>query len=144
VVTAPEQLREQLRDLSLSTLVHACTRFRPGAALADPCTATKTPLRSLARRYEALTAEITETDKALRELVAAAAPTLLGLPGVGVEVAGQLLVTAGDDPDRLRSEGAFAQRVVSHRWRPAPGAPSGTGSTAAATEAPTTPSTPSS
>jgi transposase len=89
--------------------VHTCARFRPGSALADPAVATKAALRSLARRYEMLTAEITDADKALRELVAAAAPTLLELPGVGVEVAGQLLVTAGDNPGRLRSEGAFAQ-----------------------------------
>jgi transposase len=109
VVTAPEQLREQLRDLGLSTLVDTCARFRPGTGLADPSTATKAALRSLARRYQALTAEITEADKALADLVTAAAPKLLELPGVGVEVAGQLLVTAGDNPGRLRSEGAFAQ-----------------------------------
>jgi len=109
VVTAPEQLREHLRGLGLSALVHACARFRPGSTLADPAVATKAALRSLARRYEMLTAEITDADKALRELVAAAAPTLLELSGVGVEVAGQLLVTAGDNPGRLRSEGAFAQ-----------------------------------
>jgi len=41
-------------------------------------------------------------------LVAAAAARLLALPGVGPEVAGQILVTAGDNPDRLRSEAAFA------------------------------------
>jgi transposase len=109
MVTAPEQLREHLRDLSLSTLVRTCVRFRPGIALRDPSTATKTALRSLARRYEALTAEITEADKALADLVTTTAPKLLELPGVGVEVAGQLLVTAGDNPDRLRSEGAFAR-----------------------------------
>jgi hypothetical protein len=43
------------------------------------------------------------------ERITAAAPELLELPRVGVEVTGQLLVTAGDNPERLRSEGAFAQ-----------------------------------
>ena len=38
----------------------------------------------------------------------AAAPRLIAMPGVGTEVAGQLLITAGDNPDRLRSEAAFA------------------------------------
>jgi transposase len=109
LVTAPEHLREQLRDLSLSALVHTCVRFRPGTTLADPAVATKTALRMLARRFETLTAEITEADKALAHLVTAAAPKLLDLPGVGVEVAGQMLVTAGDNPGRLRSEGAFAR-----------------------------------
>ncbi|MFJ3026007.1 transposase [Streptomyces tendae] len=37
-----------------------------------------------------------------------AAPSLVALPGVGVETAGQLLITAGDNPDRLRSEASFA------------------------------------
>src|SRR4029453_5311804 len=43
-----------------------------------------------------------------QELVTSAAPALLALPGGGVETAGQLLVTAGDNPQRLRSEAAFA------------------------------------
>jgi transposase len=41
--------------------------------------------------------------------VSAVAPHLIALPGVGVDTAGQLLVTAGDNPDRLRSEAAFAR-----------------------------------
>ncbi len=32
----------------------------------------------------------------------------MALPGVGPEVAGQLLTTLGDNPERLRSEAAFA------------------------------------
>jgi transposase len=47
-------------------------------------------------------------DLQLQELVTSAAPALMALPGVGVETAGQLLVTAGDNPQRLRSEAAFA------------------------------------
>jgi transposase len=46
----------------------------------------------------------------------AAAPQLIALPGIGVDTAGQLLVTAGDNPDRLRSEAAFARL-----WGVAPG-----------------------
>jgi hypothetical protein len=49
-------------------------------------------------------AEIDDLDMLLTPLVTAAAPGLLALPGVGVETAGQLLVTAGDNRDRLRSE----------------------------------------
>ena len=41
-------------------------------------------------------------------MVTGAAPALLALPGVGIEVAGQLLTTAGDNPDRLHSEAAIA------------------------------------
>ena len=55
----------------------------------------KTALRALARRWQALQAEIDDLDTQLAPLVTAAAPELLSLPGVGVETAGQLLVTAG-------------------------------------------------
>ena len=65
-------------------------------------------LRALARRHQHLTVEITELDTLIAPLVAAINPALLALTGVGADVAGQLLVTAGDNPDRLRSEAAFA------------------------------------
>jgi len=108
LVTGPAGLREQLRALSVTALVITCARLRPTADLADPEQATKTALRRLARRYQYLSEEIAEADGQLRTLVAAAAPRLLALPGVGPEVAGQILTTAGDNSDRLRSEAAFA------------------------------------
>ena len=108
LVTAPVDLREQLRHLTTTTLVAACARLRPTGDIADPEQATKTALRRLARRHQHLSEEITGADTDLRTLVAAAAARLLALPGVGTEVAGQILVTAGDNPDRLRSEAAFA------------------------------------
>jgi transposase len=108
LVTAPAELREQLRGLSAGALIRTCVRLRPGADAVDPGTSTKMALRMLARRYEALTAEIAEVDKTLAALVKTVAPKLLEAPGVGVEVAGQLLVTAGDNPERLRSEASFA------------------------------------
>ena len=67
-----------------------------------------TALRILARRWQALQAEIDELDTQLGVLVTAAAPQLLALPGVGVDTAGQLLVTAGENHDRLTREAAFA------------------------------------
>ena len=108
IVTAPVDLREQLRHLTTTTLVAACARLRPTGDIADPEQATKTALRRLARRHQHLSEEITAADTDLRTLVTAAAARLLALPGVGTEVAGQILVTAGDNPDRLRSEAAFA------------------------------------
>ena len=71
--------------------------------------ATEFTLRSIARRYQHLSGEITDLDARLEPLVRQAAPaSLLARPGVGIDVAGQLLVTAGDNPDRLRSPAAFA------------------------------------
>jgi transposase len=88
--------------------VATCAEFGPGN-LAIPSEATKFSLRSLARRYHHLTAEITELDTQLETLVRQAAPpSLLARPGVGIDVAGQLLVTAGDNPGRLHSAAAFA------------------------------------
>jgi transposase len=108
LVSAPSDLREPLRPLGTTALVAACARLRPRPDLEDPREATKLALRRLARRCQTLTEEITDVDHHLKDLVAVAAPELLELTGVGVEVAGQMLVTAGDNRDRLRSEAAFA------------------------------------
>jgi transposase len=108
IVTGPTELRQQLRDLTGGILIDTCARMRPTGDLADPIQATKAALRRLARRHQQLSAEIRELDAELAPLVTTTAPALLALPGVGIEVAGQLLVTAGDNPERLRSEAAFA------------------------------------
>lgn len=107
VSTAPDVLRDDLRVLRLDRLVETAARFRP-ADPTDPVQATKTALRSIARRYQHLSAELDDLDAILDPLVAQTAPNLVALNGVGTDVAGQLLVTAGDNPDRLRSEAAFA------------------------------------
>ncbi len=101
-------MREQLRALTTTSLISICARRRPHGDKANPEHATKTALRRLARRHQYLREEIGEADAELLALVTAAAPRLIALPGVGPEVAGQLLTTLGDNPDRLHSEAAFA------------------------------------
>lgn len=109
IVTALESLRAQLRGLTDRQLVEACARLRPDRTRAgDPATATKIALRSLARRHHALTTEIDDLDELLGPLVADINPGLLALKGVGADVAGQLLVTAGENTDRLTSDAALA------------------------------------
>ena len=108
LVTRPAELREQMKPLGTAALIRTLSLLRPGTALASPVAATKIALRSLARRHIALAEEIKGLDVALAELTATAAPGLLAKTGVGAEVAGQLLVTAGDNPERLRSEASFA------------------------------------
>ncbi len=108
VVTAPEGLRRRLRGLSTKALVATAVRLRPGESLGNPEEATKFALRSVARRYRSLSEEITELDVQLGWLVARVAPALVALPGVGTDHAATLLVTAGDNPERLRSEASFA------------------------------------
>lgn len=107
-ITAPDPLREQLAGLKGKTLVDVCAGLRPAADLTDPMQATKRALRRLARRCQQLATEIAEADDDLQALTAQVAPDLLRRYGVGVDVAGQLLVTAGDNPDRLRSDASFA------------------------------------
>jgi len=70
--------------------------------------AAKLALKGLAIRYRQLSAEIDALDVHLGQLVAAAAPALLAVKGVGTDIAGALLVAAGDNPERLHSEAAFA------------------------------------
>jgi transposase len=110
LVTAPPGLREHLRYLKTPALMKTCTRLRYPAtgSLDDPASAIVVVLRRLARRYEYLTAEIRAADAELRPLITTAAPQMLTQLGVGLEVTGQLLTTVGDNPDRLRSEAAFA------------------------------------
>src|SRR5215217_3566693 len=107
-VTAPEHLLKRLRGLSTKELVSVAARFRPGNDPEDVEAATRFALRSVARRYEVLSEEIAELDAHLDRLVAQAAPELVSLPGIGTDSAATLLIVAGDNPQRLRSEASFA------------------------------------
>ncbi|HET9519229.1 MAG TPA: IS110 family transposase [Actinoplanes sp.] len=109
IVTAPDELRTRLRGLGANELIGTCASLRPDRTdAATPATAVKIALRSLARRHQHLSAEITDLDELLEPLVAAINPDLLATHGVGTDIAGQLLVTAGENHDRLTSETAFA------------------------------------
>ena len=108
ISTAPDDLRAGLNALPAARLITACAALRPAPDLAEPTQATKFSLRSIARRYQNLASEINELDTHLETLITQAAPTHLQHQGIGVDVAGQLLVTAGDNPDRLHSPAAFA------------------------------------
>lgn len=108
VVTAPVELREQLRHHANGTLVDTCRRLRITHGL-DPATAgTKTALRHLARRIEHFDREIAAIDRDLKTLITQAAPQLLDEHGVGVVTAAQVIVS-WSHPGRCRHEAAFAR-----------------------------------
>ena len=107
-VSAPEHLKDHLRGLSTRAVVEVCARWRPESSPDTVTAAAKTALRSLARRHQALTAETAQLDAELRSLCEQANPALLAAVGVGAETAAALLVAAGDNPQRMRSEGSFA------------------------------------
>lgn len=107
-MTAPDGLRDRLRDLSTKGLVAVAIRFRLGSDPEDVEAATRFAMRSVARRYRNLSEEIAGLDAQLERLVAEVAPGLLALLGVSTDHAATLLVTAGDNPERLGSEASFA------------------------------------
>lgn len=110
LITAPEPLRAQLPTSGPpNTLIDACTRLRPDQDhLEDPVHAAKAALRSIAQRARSLREEITSLDTQIHALVAATAPATLAVFALGPDTTAALLVAAGDNPDRLRSERAFA------------------------------------
>ena len=107
VITAPVELRHRLAGLNVGRLVTRCASFRPGELVA-PLAAAKHTLRMLARRHRQLTSEIESIDSEMVRLTTETAPALVDLFGVGPDVAATLLVTAGSNPERLRSEAAVA------------------------------------
>jgi transposase len=108
VFTAPEEVRARFLGLTKVQLVTHAAVLRPRAGADVVAYATKVALRELARRVQHLNAEIKLCRRLLGPLVEQTAPGLLALHGIGVEVAAVLLVAAGDNPERLRSEAAFA------------------------------------
>ena len=118
MIGAPSPLRDELVELTKRTLINRCLGLRPETTdfaqlHAHPerllMASIKTALRDLARRWKALDGEIKTLNKQIETVVRATAPDLVELFGVGVELAGQFLVTAGDNPERIRNETAFAK-----------------------------------
>lgn len=110
LVTAPSELRESLKSKTLRGKASECSWFRPDRTrVHEPVHASKTALRTLARRIISLDEEISDLDSDLERLVADVAPTLIAQPGIGTLHAAQFLITAGQNIDRLHGEAAFAR-----------------------------------
>jgi transposase len=107
ILTGPEDLRARFAQHTVAALVAgtALLRPRPGDAAGY---ATRIALRELGRRAEFLDDQMERLDDLIVPLVTARAPSLLALYGIGPETAALLLVAAGDHPERLRSEAAWA------------------------------------
>ncbi|MGO1318376.1 MAG: IS110 family transposase [Microbacterium gubbeenense] len=112
LVTAPEAVRAQYRGLKPRSLITTLAASRPrqqqDANHSPVDFLIRRTLRDLARRVLVLQREVQGHDSQLEELVNRANPQLLQTTGVGIVNASQLLMTAGDNPDRLHSEAAFA------------------------------------
>ncbi len=109
LVTAPESIRARYRKHSDITLFESLARVRPTASNATPLeTTVLVSLKSLTRRYQYLGDQIAVLEGQLEQLVMQANPGLLQTKGFGVVTAAQLLITAGENSDRLTSEASFA------------------------------------
>jgi transposase len=108
VITAPDELRGRLTSSTVVALATEAGRLRPTRSGDPVMAAHKASLCSLAHRVKGLEDEIAELDTRIEQLLQRAAPELLSRFGVGPDTAAALLVCAGDNPERLHSEGAFA------------------------------------
>ena len=109
LINAPQTLREQfVRITGRMTLVRALAALRPGNMI-SPTASAKMALRALARRWLVLDTEIREHDAGLEVLIRARAPALIGAAGIGTGTIADMLVVLGDNPERMKSEGAFAK-----------------------------------
>ena len=107
VLTGPGDLRARFAGHTTAALASGLAALRPRPGGTVGC-ATRTALRELGRRAEFLDGQISRLDELIVPLVTARAPGLLALHGVGPDTAALLLIAAGDHPERLRSEAAWA------------------------------------
>lgn len=109
IISTPDELREPLRKMTRMQLIRTLAAWRPDlSGYRDVTTAYRIAFKSLARRYLELHDEIADLDVMIKAIVDDLAPELVARQGVGYESASQLLITAGDNPARLRSEASFA------------------------------------
>ncbi|MFC5508854.1 MULTISPECIES: IS110 family transposase [Hyphomicrobiales] len=109
IVAAPDGLRDLLRDMTRMQLVRTLAAWRPDlTSYREIEAAYRIALKSLARRYLELHDEIADLDTMIAAIVDELAPNLVTRNSIGHTGAAQLLLTAGGNPDRMRSEASFA------------------------------------
>jgi transposase len=118
MISAPSPVRDELVELTKRTFVNRCLALEPETEdllelVDDPdrlvLASVKFTLRDLARRWKALDTEVKALSRQITALVEHTAPELVQMFGVSAELAGQFLITAGDNAERIRNEAAFAK-----------------------------------
>lgn len=108
LVTAPEELRSRLVVMRRRELLRSCAAFRLRTDDDSLHAMIRLSLRTLAQRVLHLDEQLAELNTRLRRITATTAPALLAIKGIGPDVAATLLISAGDNPERLTTEAAFA------------------------------------
>lgn len=114
LVNAPPELREELQPLTKMALINRCAALGPGP-VTTILASSKYTLRAIARRWQLLNLEVGAHEKVLLELTSQTAPELVAAFAVGPDTAAEMLIVAGDNPDRIRSEPASPSCVASPR-----------------------------
>jgi transposase len=108
ILTAPPELRARLRGRNTRTLIATCAAFRVGADDDSLAAITRLSMRELARRVQLLQDQNRTLTARMRRITTELAPALVARPGVGPDTATTLLISAGDNPERLEHERSFA------------------------------------
>jgi transposase len=109
IVCAPDELRDALREMTRMQLVRTLAAWRPDLTdYRNVVSAYRITLKSLGRRYLELHDEIADLDAMIAAIIDELAPTLVARNSIGHGTAAQLLLTAGDNSERLHSEASFA------------------------------------
>jgi len=117
VLTAPEELRARLRDLNRRERLATCAGFRVRADDDSLPAISRLAMRELAQRVLLLDAQAKTVLDRMRRITTATAPELVAKKGIGPDTAATLLISAGDNPERLGHEKSFAA-LVRHRTDP--------------------------
>lgn len=107
-MNAPAELRESLAGMTDKQLLKRCSLYRLGD-VDDTTASAKHALRALAKRWSDLDDEIADHDRLLDRLTSELSPTLRDGYGIGADTAAEMLIVFGDNPERIKSEAAFAK-----------------------------------
>ena len=113
IATAPDELRSRLRGLKTTELLETCAAFRIPTDDDSLARITRLALRELAQRIALLREQLQRLRVRLERIARTAAPELIAAHGVGPDPASTLLLTAGDNPDRVRNEDPWAALLSS-------------------------------
>lgn len=108
LVTAPDDLRDRYAPMTNHSMVTALAACRPSPDYSDPRNGVLASLKALATTYRTLRRQCDELETRITVLVSVINPHVLNIVGCGAIVAAELLISIGDNPERIHSEAALA------------------------------------